>query len=109
MKNIKKSNMKEFVQDAKEFFLSMGMKEKETISSFIEFEKQTKYGLFTAKIDQELSAVYSVYGLFEDVEKAKNVFNCNPYTGKYNFHSFDLPLNEVYINFCIHFESVLAD
>jgi len=31
--------------------------------------------------------LYSVYSKFEDVEKAKKLFNCNPHSGKYNFNA----------------------
>ncbi|MNJ77960.1 hypothetical protein D3C77_755830 [compost metagenome] len=41
------------------------------------------------KLDQDLSSVYTIFGRFEEVEKASKMLPCNPYTGKYNFHSYN--------------------
>lgn len=41
---------------------------------------------------------YWIAGQFLEPEKARQVWTCNPYTGKYNFHGrmgFDDPLDEL--------------
>lgn len=58
-----------------------------------DWKVNTKVGIFSVSIhdkgDEKQTKVYSIYGMFKEPGKARDVYNCNPYSGKYNFHKFD--------------------
>ena len=43
--------------------------------------------LYISLHDDSLSYCYSIFTRFEDVDKAKQYVDCNPFSGKFNFHS----------------------
>ena len=43
-------------------------------------------GKLTINVDAECVYTYTVFSRFEDVDRAKGLFACNPFSGKYNFH-----------------------
>jgi len=47
---------------------------------------QTRYGALNVKIDTAPFEVPTVFTRFEEPERAREGANCNPYTGKWNFH-----------------------
>jgi len=51
-----------------------------------EFKLDTIAGVLNITLYKGQKFLYTVYSRFEDVEKAKGKFNCNPYSGKYNAH-----------------------
>jgi hypothetical protein len=54
------------------------------------FSKETPVGLLTGSLwSQSGSEIYSVFFRFDDPERAKEKFGCNPFTGKHNFHCSD--------------------
>lgn len=65
---------------------------KEDAENGYAFSLETKYGklLCDVPLDKEgsQSKVYTCYTRFEDVDEAKKHLNCNPYTGKWNFHEY---------------------
>jgi len=55
------------------------------------FEIDTKYGLLMVSIKKDSNRkgrppTISIYTRFEDPDKAKQDLDCNPYTGKWNWH-----------------------
>jgi len=57
------------------------------------FKVDTKVGPYMFGLhhnrDEKRVKVYSIFGRFDDVDKAKEVCDCNPYSGKHNFHYFN--------------------
>lgn len=50
---------------------------------------QTKYGTLFVHVETDMSSkIYTCFTRFEDVEKAKKNVDCNPYSGKWNFHLY---------------------
>jgi hypothetical protein len=52
-----------------------------------------RFGIFSVSIhhkeDEKRVKGYSIFGCFEEPNRAKIKYPCNPYSGKYNFHQFD--------------------
>lgn len=87
MKIIKK-DQKKFFDHMSKFFIANGAKRIESnIENKNSFEVNTLYGLLTVNIYNECSLLFSILSKFNDVDRAKACTNCNPYSGKYNFHS----------------------
>ena len=88
MKKITKKQSKEFNDKVKDVILSAGFENKP--DGFYEYTKDTNFGKVKISLhDQTGSEIYSIFTRFDDIEKALRIFNCNRYTGKYNFHSAD--------------------
>lgn len=53
---------------------------------------QTIYGKLDIRIDDEKSSVFSIFCRFEETDKLNDFNNnrVNKYSGKFNFHSFDI-------------------
>jgi len=48
---------------------------------------QTQYGRLFIHVETDMSPkIYTCFTRFEDVEKTKKHVDCNPYSGKWNFH-----------------------
>lgn len=66
-----------------------------------QYTLKTRVGPYRFKVeatpDCKNKKVVSVFGRFKFVDKAKKMFNCNPFSGKYNFHYFDI--DELFDNF----------
>lgn len=88
MKNITKKEAKEFVAGVTKGLLEIGAVIQPKGMGFpnTEFKLDTIVGLLTITLYHEQDIVYTVFSRFEDVDKAKHKFDCNPYSGKYNFH-----------------------
>lgn len=65
---------------------------KDYIGSY-KFKVDTKVGPYMFGLhhdrDEKRVKVYSIFGRFDNADKAKEVYNCNPYSGKHNFHYFN--------------------
>lgn len=50
----------------------------------------TRVGVFSVSIhhkpDEKRVNLYSIFGRFEEPKRAYEVYSCNQYSGKYNFH-----------------------
>jgi hypothetical protein len=69
----------------------------------------TKAGKLEINVDKENKHIYSVFSRFENPELAKEKFDCNPFSGKYNFYSSnDLPVNMVIENCLMFFEATIS-
>jgi len=88
MKKITKKEMKTFYNDTLNLIKSFGAVESNYYLSN-GYEINTRLGKLYIKIDNEPSSVFTVFARFEDVEKASKMLPCNPYSGKYNFHSYN--------------------
>ncbi|WP_299831358.1 hypothetical protein [uncultured Metabacillus sp.] len=88
MKKISKKDMYIFNNDVLGLIKLFGAVESDYYISG-GYELNTELGKYYLKIDDDLSSVYSIFGRFENVEKASKMLPCNPYNGKYNFHSFN--------------------
>jgi hypothetical protein len=58
----------------------------ESMLSNKQFKLDTIAGVLNITLYRNQKFLYTVYSRFEDVERAKGKFNCNPYSGKYNAH-----------------------
>ncbi len=88
MKKITKKQSDSFNKTVTKLILENGFKE--LTGEIYRYEKDTNFGkVFLSLQSQQGSTVYSIFSRFDDVNKALSIFNCNRFTGKYNFHFFD--------------------
>ena len=88
MKKVTKKQMAEFVRQAKRILDSYSWVAVE--DSSYTHKLTTDFGDVLVRIDEDTSYCYSIYMCFENVEEAKKELNCNPHTGKYNIHKYDM-------------------
>ena len=75
-----------------------------------QFKLETIAGNLDITLYHSQKFMFTVYSKFEEPEKSKDKFNCNPYSGKYNFHRSKSKLfsMEQMIEFALmHFECAL--
>lgn len=87
MKNITKKQSAEFNKKIIEVILQAGFVVDESIGEK-RWQKTTNFGKVSISLHQQGGDVYSIFTRFADVAKAKTIFNCNSFSGKYNFHFF---------------------
>lgn len=87
MKKITKKEAKEFVEGVTKGLLEIGavIQPKGMGFAHTEFKLETIVGLLTITLYHEQDVCFTIFSRFEDVDKAKKIFDCNPYSGKYNF------------------------
>ena len=86
MKKITKKESKEFNDKIISVVLLAGF-EHDTYWRENEYTKETHFGLVKIIVpEQRGSEIYTIFSCFEEPEKAIRIFNCNRFTGKYNFH-----------------------
>jgi hypothetical protein len=83
-KKITKEISKKFVDGLTNEFIKIGAKIKCLGGVSNRLELDTVAGKLNISIPVKQSTIFSVFGRFEDVDKAKTVFDCNPYSGKFN-------------------------
>lgn len=87
MKNINKKESKIFVDNLCKELTRIGAKKvNDAISVFRTFEIDTMVGKLEINVDTDNLHCYTMFTRFEDVNKAKEKFSCNPFSGKYNTH-----------------------
>jgi len=88
MKNITKKQAKEFVEGITKGLLEIGAVIQPEGMGFpnTAFKLDTIAGVLDITLYHKQELVYTVFSKFEDVDRAKQKFDCNPYSGKYNFH-----------------------
>ena len=87
MRAINKNKNKAFVDAVCKGLLELGAKKvKDQIDSFRTFELDTIVGKLTINVVVDNFACFTVFSRFEDVARAKQKFDCNPFSGKYNVH-----------------------
>ncbi len=60
-----------------------------------EYMVSTSVGPMMVSIPNEQNYTYTIFCRFMDVAKAKMKFDCNPYSGKYNFHHSRGDIDEI--------------
>jgi hypothetical protein len=87
MKIISKKKYKMFTDSLKELLIKeFGLKPIDTLNDYLGFEIQTDAGELILTIPLEQSYHYTIFGRFKDINKAKSLYDCNPYSGKYNIY-----------------------
>lgn len=90
MKNITKKDAKKFNQEVVKMILENGF-QKTDMDIFEEFEKTTKLGKINISLySLDKTPIYSIFGRFDEPKKAAKVFDCNPFSGKYNIHTYEM-------------------
>jgi len=88
--NITLKKQNNFVSEVRNGLLKMGAeisKGNENISfDNTQFILDTVVGKLNITLYNSQTFLYTVYAKFENVEDAKEKFNCNPHSGKYNIH-----------------------
>ena len=102
---IKDTSNEKFIKEVSDGLIKMGAtKIKDKISAFRSFELDTIVGKLEIDIDADNQFCYTVFSRFLDVDKAKEKFDCNPYSGKYNIHLTARPIKDVIKTALFHFE-----
>lgn len=92
MSKITKKQAIEFNEKFTSGILALGAKSiTPHTDSFTSFEMETKVGRLTMNLCKEQTYCFTIFSRFEDVNRAKLRFGCNPYSGKYNFHGTTEP------------------
>lgn len=89
MRKQTKKQLQEFNSEVMEILEFYGAKE--TVNYFgktIHEIDSDKLGKLTITLSHEPSRVYTIFTRFEEPEKAKEYFNCNPHSGKHNSHEW---------------------
>jgi len=92
MKKISKSNSEKFNKQVRELIKKYRAIENESYKMY-QYQLQTKYGILNVSVHDDQSFIYSIFTRFDEPEKAKEKFSCNPHSGKYNFHCGDFETN----------------
>jgi len=89
-----KKQQADFKKAATKYLLSINAEAIDSQSSFDWYKVETVCGVLKIGLEQpERGEIFSIYGRFEDVEKAKEFLphkfddRLNPYSGKWNWHS----------------------
>jgi hypothetical protein len=87
MKTITQKQSQAFVDKLCKALIEVGAKKvKDRIDSHKDFELETNVGNLEIHVDTDNVHCYTMFARFDDVEKAKDKFPCNPHSGKYNTH-----------------------
>lgn len=86
MKKITKKHGALFVKSAKHIISLVPHKQVNCYEGSSKYEVDTNYGLLTLTIPDEQTYCYTIFQRFDEVDRAKKKFACNPYTGKFNIH-----------------------
>lgn len=88
--NITLKKQKAFVTAVTKGLVEMGAVIQPTRTEMLNnthFKLGTVAGVLDITLYHSQKFLYTVYSRFERVDLAKDKFNCNPYSGKYNIHS----------------------
>jgi len=79
-----KKQRQRFIARVAAMLLDMGAEPRD-----YEFALQTKAGLLKLHpTENQVEGLGTVFSRFEDPKAAKELVNCNPFSGKWNFHFF---------------------
>ena len=87
--NITAKDQSEFVKGITDGLVKIGAEIQPTderMLSNTQFKLNTSVGVLNITLFHHQKFIFTVYAQFEDVERAKQKFNCNPHSGKYNVH-----------------------
>lgn len=105
MRKVTEKNQELFVKRVTAYLLKLGATQLDDSVSFHRFQLDSIVGKLTINLPfaDDHVYTYTVYSRFEDVDKAKNVFNCNQYSGKFNIHQSIMPMKNIIDNIKWHF------
>lgn len=83
---IGKKKTKEFIEGVCKGLLELGAKKINEDENFVALELETIVGRLVINIPMRQMVIFSVFSKFDNVELAKQKFDCNPFSGKYNVH-----------------------
>lgn len=83
---MRKTKNQRFVDTLAAGLVELGAKEYNTIESCRSFKLDTVVGNIDINIYKDVKHCYTMFTCFDNVNKAKTKFDCNPYSGKYNTH-----------------------
>lgn len=99
MKSMKSFNEK-VIKELKSLVPVEQLKEEKSLGSFKTFKLLgIKFGKeLSISLHDDTSEIYSIFMRFDDPQSAKQVVDCNPYSGKWNIHerTEEDALNEFY-------------
>ena len=106
---ITKKQQDKFVAGVIEGLLEMGaIKQPHNPNTFAStsFKLKTMAGNLDITLYHSQTFLFTVYSIFDEPEKAREMFECNPHTGKFNFHrsSENGDIDEVIELALIHFD-----
>ena len=86
-----KKSTKIFVDAVSKMLIEKGAVAKgvDTLTDFSEFELPTEVGKLTIRLDTVDQFIWTVFSRFEEVDRAKEIYPCNQFSGKYNIHLTD--------------------
>jgi hypothetical protein len=87
MKTITPKQSQAFVDKLCKALIEVGAKKvKDRIDSRKDFQLETTVGNLEIHVDTDNVYCYTMFARFDDVDKAKKKFTCNPHSGKCNTH-----------------------
>jgi hypothetical protein len=109
--NITKKQQDEFVAGVTKGLVDMGaviQPTDERMFSNTQFKLETTAGTLLITLYHRQEFLFTVYSRFEDPNKSKGKFICNPYSGKYNFNKVNnCPMEQIIEFALMHFECTL--
>ena len=107
-KKITKAIGKKFVEAVKQGLIEMGAKlqpQCKIRKDVYEFKLDTIVGNLNITLRQDQNHLFCVFARFDDVDKAKHKFDCNKFSGKYNFHKVLMEFDDKSNDFdqCVEF------
>lgn len=82
---MRKKEGQRFITKVRELLLSLRAEQRED-----RFALQTKAGRLTLRPTENMTeGLGTVFGRFDDPEAARQLVDCNPYSGKWNHHYFN--------------------
>lgn len=87
MNTITQKQSQAFVDKLCKALIEVGAKKvDDRITSRKDFEIETIVGNLEIHVDTDNVYCYTMFARFDEVDRAKEKFCCNPYSGKYNTH-----------------------
>lgn len=109
--NITKAIAKKFVEGVKQGLTDIGatlQTENNFNKDVFEFKLDTIVGNLDITLRKDQSHLFMVFARFDNVDKARQKFDCNPNSGKYNFSSvFAFTIEKEIEIALMHFECTL--
>lgn len=95
IKKITKKQSKEFNEKFIKGILELGAIkiDLQLYNTSTNFELNTVAGRLEIHLPLEQRYCFTVFSCFDEADKAKLKFSCNPYSGKYNYHGTTEPIN----------------
>jgi hypothetical protein len=106
MRKITKKQSKTFNESIEKLLLDNGFKIEVDLDIRKYFSKETNFGKVDIFLYEQSGKVWSIFTCFQNAVKAKTIFNCNLFTGKYNFHEMKDKQERIISNFKFFLEEL---